>query len=70
MNFKEWWDRYETQYLEDSCHMSEYHMASVVWNAAIGQAEIAIASVDHNSDDSGLSENCDAMIAVEMLKAL
>ncbi len=34
MTFDEWWDKNETQYSSDSCHMSEYHMASVVWNAA------------------------------------
>ena len=34
MNFPEWWDAHEKEYMSDSLHMSEYHMASVVWEAA------------------------------------
>jgi hypothetical protein len=37
--FDEWWDKNEKQFLADSCHMSEYHMASVCWNAAIDRHE-------------------------------
>lgn len=32
--FEEWWDKNEKQYTNDSCHMSEFHMANVVWKAA------------------------------------
>ncbi len=32
--FDQWWDTNEKQFAADSCHMSEYHMASVVWDAA------------------------------------
>lgn len=32
--FTAWWDANEKQFTSDSCHMSEYHMASVVWEAA------------------------------------
>ncbi len=32
--FDEWWDENEKQFTSDSLHMSEYHMASVVWEAA------------------------------------
>lgn len=35
-----WWDKNEVQYSSDACHMSEYHMVSVVWEAAV-QAERA-----------------------------
>lgn len=34
MTFDEWWEKNEKQYTNDSLHMSEYHMASVVWEAA------------------------------------
>lgn len=34
MTFDEWWEKNEKQYLEDSLHMSEYHMAKMVWDAA------------------------------------
>ncbi len=34
MTFEEWWDANEKQFTADSCHMSEYHMASVVWDAS------------------------------------
>ena len=36
--FDEWWDANAEGYLADSLHMSEYHMASVVWLAAMGAA--------------------------------
>jgi hypothetical protein len=40
--FEGWWDKNEEAYLADSCHMSEFHMASIVWQAATAakQAEI------------------------------
>lgn len=34
MTFDQWWGNNEKQYSADACHMSEYHMASVVWEAA------------------------------------
>lgn len=34
MTFEQWWEANEKQYSADACHMSEYHMASVVWAAA------------------------------------
>ena len=34
MTFEEWWDKNEKQFSADACHVSEYHMASVVWTAA------------------------------------
>lgn len=36
-SFEEWWKANEKQYSADACHMSEYHMASVVWEAASAQ---------------------------------
>ena len=33
--FDEWWDKNVGWYLSDSLHMSEYHMASMVWEAAL-----------------------------------
>lgn len=35
MTFDEWWDAHEVQYINDSLHMSDYHMAFFVWSAAI-----------------------------------
>lgn len=32
--FDAWWDENEEKFLSDSNHMSQYHMASVVWEAA------------------------------------
>lgn len=37
LTFDEWWNKNESQFTADSCHMSEYHMASVVWNAAMAE---------------------------------
>lgn len=34
MTFDEWGDANEKEYSSDSLHMSEYHMARVVWEAA------------------------------------
>lgn len=41
MTFDEWWNLNEKQFTADSCHMSEYHMASVVWEAAFKAGELA-----------------------------
>ena len=37
MTFDEWWNKNEQQYSGDACHMSEYHMAFTVWNAATSE---------------------------------
>jgi hypothetical protein len=34
MIFEQWWDKNEKEYMSDNLHMSEYHQASVVWEAA------------------------------------
>jgi hypothetical protein len=34
MTFNEWWQENGHQYSSDALHMSEKHMASVVWDAA------------------------------------
>ena len=34
-DFEAWWDKNEKQFIADSCHMSEFHMAGVVWEAAV-----------------------------------
>lgn len=33
-DMEKWWDENEKQFMSDACHMSEFHMASVVWDAA------------------------------------
>ena len=33
-DFDKWWDTHSDDYLSDSAHMSAYHMAHIVWNAA------------------------------------
>jgi len=33
--FDQWWEQNEAKYSADACHMSEYHMASTVWAAAV-----------------------------------
>ena len=38
--FDEWWDGNEAQYTADSCHMSDYHMAKTVWEAAFNMGKI------------------------------
>lgn len=42
-DFSEWWDENEKQFMSDACHMSEFHMASVVWEAAIQHEREACA---------------------------
>ena len=39
--FDEWWDGNEAQYTADSCHMSDYHMAKTVWEAAFNMGKEA-----------------------------
>jgi hypothetical protein len=34
-DFDLWWNENEKQFISDSLHMSDYHIASIVWNAAI-----------------------------------
>ena len=33
--FEQWWEENKKQYMSDACHMSELHMASTVWAAAM-----------------------------------
>jgi hypothetical protein len=33
--FDKWWEDNEKEFTSNALHMSEYHMASVVWEAAI-----------------------------------
>lgn len=67
MTFEEWFD-------EDDHDIYNYPNESMkdawtaAWNAAIDAAAIAVENSDHNDDDSGISANCNAMIAVERLK--
>lgn len=44
--FDEWWNKNEAQFTADSCHMSQYHMASVVWAAAVKSQEATIESLE------------------------
>lgn len=59
VDFDKWWDENEAQYTSDSCHMSEYHMASVAWSAAIercaGIAEEIRKELSLNEDYGGAS---------------
>lgn len=45
MTFEEWWNVNGRRYSEDACHMSEYHMAKVLWDAAL-QARPEVAAVE------------------------
>lgn len=40
MTFDEWWEENEEQFFHDSLHMSEYHMASVIWEAAQKESKL------------------------------
>lgn len=51
-DFSKWWDENEKQFMSDACHMSEFHMASVVWEAAIQHEREACAKVCED-DESG-----------------
>ena len=71
LSFDEWWNANEMQYTSDSCHMSEYHMASVVWKAALSaldrqgsgkwvgrtliDTDSYCPSCGHNRDESSVS---------------
>jgi hypothetical protein len=33
--FDQWWEQHGAKYSADACHMSEFHMASTVWAAAV-----------------------------------
>lgn len=50
MTFDEWWDENQAQYSNDSLHMSEYHMASVVWAAAVAAEREACAVIADGRD--------------------
>ena len=68
MTFEEWWKN-ESGWGGDEL-LAEVHLAMSAWNAAIDAAAIAVESADHSDDDSGHGANCNAMMAVEKLKAL
>ena len=42
MTFDEWWQENEKWYSSDALHMSEYHMASVIWGAATAAAQVEL----------------------------
>ena len=67
MNFDEWWKDKSGWGGE---MLAEGQLAKAAWNAAILEAAVAVEGADHNSDDSGFGANCNAIIAVERLKAL
>jgi hypothetical protein len=37
MSFDQWWNENESTYSASALHMSEYHMARLVWDAAQGK---------------------------------
>lgn len=67
MTFEDWW---ETESGWGGEMLAEGNLAKAAWNAAIEAADDAIDSADYNSDDSGISANSNAMMAVERLKAV
>ena len=67
MTFDEWWNK-ESGWGGEM--LAEGNLAKAAWNAAIWEAAIAVESAGHNDDDSGHGANCNAMTAVERLKAL
>ena len=42
MTFDQWWDENYYSYISDECHMSSYHMAQVVWEAATQSAHESV----------------------------
>lgn len=61
--FDEWWDANEKQFIADAYHMSEYHMAGVVWRAAQdakGAIEIIEGALSSGDDATGLCTVRDA----------
>lgn len=47
--FEKWWDDNEKQFTSDSRHMSEFHMAHVVWDAVVSSCVTALsADLDNN----------------------
>lgn len=69
MTFEQWWEQNEKQYSADACHMSEFHMASVVWAAAVLAerercAKIADAEAANKPwNDSATCEICEEIAA-------
>ena len=61
-DFEEWWDENEKQFMADACHMSEFHMASVVWEAAIQyEREACAIACDRQAQlqmDTGADDCC------------
>jgi hypothetical protein len=56
MTFNEWWNANGAKYSADALHMSEYHMAYVVWDAAcreyISPSEDELAARDSTNNNS------------------
>ncbi len=72
MTFEKFWDSEERRHYFDWDEEAEWakDLVKATWNAAIEAADTAVESADHNDDDSGNGANCNAMMAVEKLKAL
>ena len=48
MTFEDWWSKNESRYTNDALHMSEFHMASVVWEASQMEERKTCANIcDH-----------------------
>lgn len=62
--FDEWWNAHGAQYSADACHMSEYHMAHVVWEAAQ-----ACCAVENNPELKSILIESDCIINGVSVKA-
>ena len=67
MSFEEWWEKESGRGGEK---LAEYNLAKDAWNAAIFEAENAVADADYNCDDSGMGANESALSAVETIKVI
>jgi len=54
--FDEWWEKNENQYSVDAFHMSEYHMASVAFNAGMTLAAEICREIYKSKTISTLTE--------------
>jgi len=54
MTFEEWWNENGARFMADSCHMSEYHMASVAWSAGESQNDAEIRSYNELLDAANI----------------
>lgn len=64
--FEQWWEKHEAQYSADACHMSEFHMASTVWAAAVAAERERCAKlrdgIGVRDDFGGFAAQCAAVI--------